>query len=174
MKKIILGFLLFAGLTANAQSTQNQFSLNFLIPSAEYEVALSDLTSLDLMLGFGFGYHDAEYLEEPEYGVFPQFAAQYRYYYNFDKRIEKGKKVSENSGNYIALAAVLGSGEAIIGDMENDLTGFVGPTWGLQRVYNSNFKLNLNLGAGLGFNDQGDKYFAPLIDIQLGFKLGKE
>ncbi|MUP46681.1 hypothetical protein E0K83_13130 [Gramella sp. BOM4] len=174
MKKIILGLLLFAGLTANAQSTQNQFSLNFLIPSAEYEVALSKLTSLDLMLGLGFGYHEAEYLEEPEYGVFPQFGAQYRYYYNFEKRAEKGKKVSENSANYIALAAILGSGDAIIGDMENDLTGFVGPTWGLQRIYNSNFKLNLNLGAGLGFNDLGDTYFSPLIDIQLGFKLGKE
>lgn len=174
MKKTLLAVFLFSGIFANAQSTQNQFSLNFLIPSAEYELAVSDNTSVDLMLGLGFGYHDADYLDEPEYGIFPQFGGQYRYYYNFKKRQEKGKKVSENSANYVALAAIVGSGDAIIGDMENDLTGFVGPTWGLQRIYNSNFKLNLNLGAGLGFNDAGDTYFSPLIDIQLGFKLGKE
>ncbi|GAA4317250.1 hypothetical protein GCM10023115_42640 [Pontixanthobacter gangjinensis] len=176
MKKALMLFLFFAGFAAQSQTTRNQFSLNFLIPSAEYEWAVSNNSTIDAMAGLGFGYHDAYYLDEPEYGVFPQFEVQYRYYYNFEKRLDKGKKVSENSANYIAAVGVLGIGDPVFGDMEleDDYTGFLGPAWGLQRVYNSNFKLNLNLGAGLGFNDSGDTYFSPLIDIQLGFKLGKE
>ncbi|MFV8281930.1 hypothetical protein ACNKXS_10325 [Christiangramia marina] len=176
MKKIIVIFLLLTGISANSQSTENQFSINFLMPSAEYELALGENTSLDAILGLGFGYHYSDFTDESEFGVYPNLRAQYRWYYNFDKRIDKGKKVSENSGNYVAGILLLSSGEPIIGDMElrNDLSGFVGPAWGLQRVYGSNFKLNLNLGIGYGFNDNGDGYVSPLIDIQLGFKLGKD
>lgn len=176
MKNFLFAVLFFAGLTAQSQSTQDQFSLNFLIPSAEYEWSVSKNSTIDAIAGLGFGYHDAVYLDEPEYGVFPQFEVQYRYFYNFEKRMDKGKKVTENSANYIAVVGAVGFGDPVIGDMElvDDYTGFIGPAWGLQRVYRSNFKLNLNLGAGLGFNDLGDTYFSPLIDIQLGFKLGKE
>lgn len=175
MKKILLSLALFICLTSFAQETTNQFSLNFLIPSAEYEVSVSENSTVDTMLGMGFSYHDASYLNKPEYGIYPQFEAQYRYYYNFRKRVEKGKKTSENSGNYIAVVGVFASGEPIIGDMQlnTDYSGFVGPAWGLQRVYNSNFKLNLNLGLGMGFNDRDGAYLSPRIAIQLGFKLGK-
>ena len=175
MKKILLSLSLFICLTSLAQESTNQFSLNFLIPSVEYEVAVSENATVDAMLGMGFGYHDASYLDEPEYGVYPQFQAQYRYYYNFKKRMQKGKKTSENSGNYIAATAIFSSGEPIIGEMHlnKDYSGFVGPVWGLQRVYNSNFKLNLNLGLGLGFNDRQDTYLSTRIGVQLGFKLGK-
>ena len=176
MKKVLLCLSLFIGLTLNAQETSNQFSLNFLIPSAEYEAAVSEKSTLDVMLGLGFGYHDASYLDEAEYGIYPQFQAQYRHYYNLKKRMQKDKKISENSGNYIALSANVSSGEPIIGDMRlnKDYSGFVGPVWGLQRVYKSNFKLNLNLGFGMGFNDREDTYLATHIGLQLGFKIGKE
>ncbi len=178
MNKILLSTFTFLFLSFNiqAQETTDQFSLNFLIPSAEYEVSTSKNSTLDLMLGAGFGYHDASYLDKAEYGVYPQFQVQYRHYYNLKKRAQKGKKISENSGNYIAAAVVISSGEPVIGDMHlnKDYSGFLGPVWGFQRVYNSNFKLNLNLGLGMGFNDREDPYFATHIGIQLGFKLGKE
>ncbi len=176
MKKIILILSLICGLTSFAQETTNQFSLNFLIPSAEYEAAVSKNSTIDAVLGIGFGYHDSSYLDESEYGFYPQFEAQYRYFYNLNKRMQKGKKTSENSGNYIAAVGVVASGNPIIGDMQlnNDYSGFLGPAWGLQRIYNSNFKLNLTLGLGLGFDDQDDAYLASHISIQLGFKLGKE
>lgn len=175
MKKILLSLFLLCGSISFAQETTHQFSLNFLIPSAEYELAVSKNATVDAVLGLGFGYHDASYLEEPEYGIYPYLELQYRYFYNFDKRMQKGKKTSENSANYIAAVGLISSGEPIIGNMQldNGYSGFVGPAWGLQRVYNSNFKLNLTLGLGYGFNN-GDSYLAPRISIQLGFKLGKE
>lgn len=175
MKKLLLVLTLFTGFNSYSQGTTNQFSLNFLIPSAEYEVSVSQHATVDAILGLGFGYHDSAWLEEAEFGFFPQLMGQYRYYYNLGKRERKGKKISENSGNYVAAVGIFSVGDPIFGDMElnNDYSGFVGPSWGLQRVYNSNFKLNLNLGAGYGFNDSGDSGASVLIGLQLGFKLGK-
>ena len=157
-----------------AQTTTNdQFSLNVLAPSAEYEVAVGNNSTIDLNAGVGLAYHYSSMSGE-SFGIFPGFESQYRYYYNFNKRAEKGKKTSENSANYIAGIASITSGNPILGDIETiaDYAGYVGPAWGLQRVYEKNFKLNLNLGLGLGFNDH-EAYLSPLVSLQLGFKLGK-
>jgi len=172
MKKLLFSILFFTTLTSFSQetTTNSQFSLNLLAPSAEYELAVSDNSTVDMNLGVGFAYHKSSYSGEA-FGIYPGFEAQYRYYYNFEKRADKGKKTSENSGNYIAGVASLTGGKPIIGDLEyaNDYGGFIGPAWGLQRVYNSGFKLNLNLGIGMGFNDAGDTYLTPLFGLQLGW-----
>lgn len=174
MKQVFIILGLFLSLTGFSQtSTNSQFSLNLLAPSAEYELSISDRSSIDMNLGVGFAYHKSSYSGEA-YGFFPGFEVQYRYYYNFEKRYDKGKKTSENSANYIAGIASITSGDPIIGDLQytNDYGGFIGPAWGLQRVYGSGFKLNLNLGLGLGFNDSEDIYFTPLFGLQLGWKIG--
>lgn len=153
--------------------TTDQLSLNFLVPSIEWEVGLTDKTSLDLKIGTAFGF--AKSYSESNFGFFPVLETQYRYYYNFHKRKSKGKKVSENSGNYITGVANIRSGNPIIGEMEieDEYAVFVGPAWGMQRVYNSGFKLNLALGVGYGFNDIQESYFSPFIGIQLGWLIGK-
>lgn len=171
MKQIFIIFSLFLSLAGFSQtSTNSQFSLNILAPSAEYELAVSNNSTIDMNLGVGFAYHNSNYFGS-SYGFYPGFEGQYRYYYNFEKRADKGKKTSENSANYIAGVASITGGKPIIGNLEyeNDYGGLVGPAWGLQRVYNSGFKLNLNLGLGLGFNDSGDTYFTPLFGFQLGW-----
>ena len=174
MKKFLLVLFLFPGFAISAQETINQFSLNFLAPSAEYEVSISSRSTIDLNLGIGFTYQYSSSLGEA-YGIYPGFEGQYRYYYNFEKRADKGKKVSENSANYIAGVASITSSNPIIGDLEyeNEFGAFIGPAWGMQRIYNSGFKLNLNLGLGMGFNDVGDTFFRPLFGFQLGWKIGK-
>jgi len=171
---IFLAILSSIGVYAQETTTNSQFSLNLLAPSAEYELAVSDHSTIDMNLGVGFAYHSSSYGGDA-FGLFPGVEAQYRYYYNFNKRADKGKKTSENSANYIAGIASITSGKPIIGDLEytDDYAGFVGPAWGLQRVYNSGFKLNLNLGLGLGFNEGGDAYVTPLFGLQLGWKIGK-
>ena len=144
------------------------------MPSLEWEVPLSQNSTIDLLAGTGFGY--AKTIDsDSQFGVFPVFQSQYRYYYNLEKRNKKGKKVSENSGNYIAAVGLIESANPIIGDMDlrGDFAVLIGPAWGLQRVYNSGFKLNLNLGAGYGFNDIGESYIAPFISLQLGWLLAK-
>ncbi len=174
MKNFLIFLGLIAGLNMFGQkNTSNQFSLNLITPSVEYEVAISDHSTIDLDLGIGCAYHNS--LGESEFGIFPDFNLQYRYFYNFQKRRDDSKKTSENSANYIAAIGSISGGDPIIGDLKyvSDYGVFFGPAWGLQRVYYSKLKLNLNLGAGYGFNEQGASYFAPILAFQLGWKLGK-
>lgn len=178
MKKFLLLFtiVLFTSKISGqerAPETNSQFSLNLFIPSVEWEIRTGKSSTIDLLLGSGFAY--AKSGSESEFGFFPDFQSHYRYYYNFRKRQEKGKKVSENSGNYIAAAANIRSGKSLIGDLDlrEDYAALIGPAWGMQRVYDSGFKLNLNLGAGFGFNDLGDTYITPFFGIQLGWLVAK-
>lgn len=176
MKKTILFVLSILACSATAQeapvTTPNLFSVTILLPGLEYETALSEKTTLDFRVAMGFGYASGTY-RETEFGIFPSFHAQYRYFYNFAKRIEKEKHIANNSGNYIALHTGLYSGNPIIGDLayNADYMAEAGPVWGIQRVYNSGFKLDLHLGAGLGFNDLDETYLSPLIGFRLGWLL---
>ena len=176
MRKNLYLFVLFFATGLQAQDepvTSSQLSVNFMIPSLEGEIKTGTTSTLALNLGTAFVYRKSTYTSG--YAVFPTLQAQYRNYYNFNKRLEKGKKISENSGNYITALVDITSGNPILGDLESmaDYAVFVGPAWGLQRIYNSGFKLNLNLGIGYGFKDLGDSYFAPLVGLQLGWLLSK-
>lgn len=150
---------------------ESLFSVNFLVPAVEFEAGITPKTTLDLNFGIGFGLASGMYRDGTEFGFFPTFQAQYRYYYNLEKRLEQERKISDNNGNYFAGHVGLSSGKPVIGDLEyiNNYSSTIGVVWGMQRIYDSGFKLNFNLGAGYGFNDLGDSYFSPLIGIQLGW-----
>lgn len=175
MKKIILIFCAFLPLALIAQNdiqvSKSVFSVNFLIPSVELETRITEKTTLDLSAGIGFGLASGTQRDGTDVGFFPVLSAQYRYFYNLEKRIRKGKKVSENSGNYVAGVGEIMSGKPIIGNLEfvNEYFALVGAVWGLQRYYKSGFKLDLNLGAGYGFNDLGDSYLTPVVGLKLGW-----
>lgn len=176
MKILIIYFTLFFWTSwcfgqDNDPRLSRQLSLNFLVPSIEYEMPLEENLSIDVQLGTAIGYAKSD--SSSEFGVFPVFQTQLRRYYNLEKRLKKGKKISNNSGNYFAALLEVRSGHSLIGelDLNEDYAAFAGPVWGLQRIYNSGFKLNLNIGAGYGLNNLGQSYFSPIIGIQLGWLL---
>ena len=176
MKKFLLiSFCFFTFSSINAQNQPSVedglFSVNILTPGLEYELGLTSSTTLDLRVGSGFAYRKGTFGEG--FGVFPVFNVQYRHYYNLEKRLEKGKNISDNSGNYIALSGAVQSGKPIIGDLEytEGYFGVIGPVWGLQRYYGSGFKLDLNLGGGYAFNESGGSFFSPIIGIKLGWRI---
>lgn len=166
---LILVSLMGFGQSEEEWHTSNQFSVNFLMPSLEYEVGVTEKSTIDLNLGTAFGY--AKSGSNSDFGFFPVFQSQFRHFYNLKKRFERGKNTARNSGNYVAALVEVRSGEAIFGELDlvDDYALFAGPVWGLQRVYNSGFKLNLNLGAGYGLNDSGNSFFSPVFGIQLGW-----
>ncbi|MFN4761568.1 hypothetical protein ACKGJN_00430 [Gillisia sp. Q332] len=176
MKKfLLLGFGLFS-FSINAQdqaSVENGLlSVNILTPGLEYEYGLTNTTTLDLRAGTGLAYRKNSYIGEG-FGIYPILNVQYRYYYNLQKRLEKEKDIGNNSANYIALSGAVQFGKPIIGDLEynEDYFGVIGPVWGLQRYYGIGFKLDLNLGAGYGFNESGSSFFSPIIGLRLGWLL---
>lgn len=175
---LFVGLLFFSLFSLYAQQQtgveKGLLSVNILTPGLEYELGLTNTTTLDFRVGTGFAYQKNMFDEG--YGIYPIFGAQYRYYYNFKKRSEKGKNTASNNANYLALSSAIQSGRPIIGELEyyDDYFGVIGPVWGLQRYYGSGFKLDLNLGAGYSFNNSGESYFSPIIAFRLGWRIFKK
>ena len=107
------------------------------------------------------------------YGLAPSVTADFRNYYNFNKRLGKGKNINNNSGNYLALRSEYRFAPVINKDQFPTYNGgfALGGVWGIQRVYRSGIYLGLSLGAGFLF---GDKKFETtgMGDFHLGFNIG--
>jgi len=159
-----------SGQNGDKKVEDHLFKVNIIIPGLEYEMGLSQKTTLNLRLGTGFAYVKTN--NDDEFGVFLTGEAAYRYYYNFGKRARKGKNTNGNSANYMSLTTFFQSGDAIIGDLQTDYLMQVGPTWGFQRTYKSGFNLGLDLGAGYVFTNT-DGYVSPIINFQIGWAFGK-
>lgn len=87
-----------------------------------------------------------------------------RYYTNFKRRLEKGRTIKNNSGNYIALSFV-NVFETVNDNVRvDDATALIG-SYGIQRTYWKH--LNLNFQTGLGYD-----FTQSEIAGQLIFKLG--
>lgn len=179
MKNLLPFFFLLTIFQINAQNSpevsKNLFSINFLMPSLELETKLTYNSTLDLNLGTGFALMSGDSYGGTYFGFFPNFMAQYRHYYNFNRRLEKNKNISNNSGNYFAFHSAIYGGKSFIGNLDSnaDYSIELGPVWGLQRVYGKSFKLDLNLGLGYSFNDIGESAFGPLIGFKLGWVIIK-
>lgn len=179
MKKILLTILVinffngYAQTSTGTPNTKNMFTINVIMPGVQYEMAVTSKTSLSIGLSTGLAWVYSD-IGGSEYGIFPSFQGAYRYYYNFEKRKQKGKRTDNNSGNYLALSSYLTSGDPLIGDIETsvDYNGAVGPVWGIQRTYKSKLNWNLELGVGYGFNDT-NTYVAPIINFSIGWVFGE-
>lgn len=166
-----LSLFTYFNVVAQEPITTQQLSLNVLMPSIEWELPSTQNTSVVLELGTGFAY--AKNWSGEAFGAYPVVSSEYRYYYNFLRRQERGRKVTDNSGNYLAALLKFRSGKPFIGELEisDDYALTLGPVWGMQRVYNSGFKLNLYGGAGYSRNGLGDSYLSPILGLELGWML---
>jgi hypothetical protein len=76
----------------------------------------------------------------------PAVLLQYRYYYNYKRRQQDGKRTVLNSLNYVAPVAQV----SWLRNSGMPLTE-VGAVWGFQRNYPKRFSLDLNMGVGCGW-----------------------
>lgn len=146
---------------------RHQFKFDLLSPGLSYELGLFKNQSVSTSLGLGL----ATYQEGYAYGL--AMNNRYRYYHNFNRRIDKGKNVSGNSGNYIAAAqAIFFSqfrlGTNIEGPSDFNL-GFYGMVYGIQRTYPKGFNFNVELGAGYYRGDGIPSGYGPLFGFNFGW-----
>lgn len=175
MKKYLLVFLLtpFVLLAQNkSPQTEDLFKVNILNPGATYEKSLNKNATLclDANLSFGLAINN----NDTSFLTAPYLRGQYRYYYNFDKRISKGKDVSLNSGNFIALNTSyyfnpLGN-DAYISNYD-ELT--VGGVWGFQKTYKSGFNVSAIAGLGNNFSTQQAHKVVPILNFTVSWVIGK-
>jgi hypothetical protein len=166
----------------NAQSgknvEENQFKINIINPGIEYEAGIGTNQTINLGLGLQFGASGGG--GEFNYAFLPAINAQYRYFYNMGRRLDKGKRIDGNTGNYLAASATLFTSDVVIGNVESGsgTAGFMGPVYGIQRTYPKGFNYTMEFGLGLYFSSDEnfqavDTGFGPTISFSIGWVIGK-
>ncbi len=171
--------LLFLSISTYALSQTNydvekqQFSINALLPGLVYELGVSKNATIAAEATVGFAYFESDFFGNA-FGIYPIGRLQYRNYYNFERRQEKGKNISGNSGNYIAPTFAIQSGKALIGDLDysSDFFAGAGVVYGLQRTAPKGFQFRLEAGPAYFFDgDRSD--FGILVAAKIGWVLRK-
>ena len=158
------------------------FKVNFLVPGIEYEHGVSENSTLSLGVGTGIVYINDSFNDGV--GFYPFAQGKYKYYYNFDRRQNKGKNTAGNTGNYVSLVGFFQSGEKIFGGLDREYsdTFGVGPVYGLQRTYNSGFNWSFEAGIMYASVKDAPTWFGgsydygtvfPWVGFTIGWVLGK-
>ena len=137
-----------------------------------YEKKVQNNISLRSEIGFDNGvWQNAD--NSVGFFLVPALIAEPRYYYNLDKRIEKSKRISSNSANYLSLFLRYHPDWFVI---SNKSTGSVIPdfsiipTWGLRRSIGQRFNFETSLGLGYRFYFDSDN--SNELDLNLTVRLG--
>lgn len=145
----------------------HQFKFNLVSPGISYELGLFRNQSVSTGVGFGF----ANY--EPGYSLGLVMNNRYRYYHNFNRRLDNGKNVSGNSGNYIAAAQSIFFSQlrvtTNISGPDDFNIGFYGMVYGVQRTYESGINFNAEMGAGYYRGDGVPSGYGPLFNFTFGW-----
>jgi hypothetical protein len=181
-------------LSSKAQSTStdsllktNQFKLNALIlgGTASYERKLSNNVTLFTELGlsrgeideFYFQYRSENSLEvdlitKRNVFLLPILSTEVRRYYNLKRRQSKGKRISNNSFNFVSVGGLFGTGA--IATKGSSITGSMfepSIEWGMQRRVAKVFSLELKFGAGYQMYQDYKDVLAPIGTFKFGYVL---
>lgn len=176
--KLCLLFSLIALNALQAQETpsvvKNQYKINALVPGFVYEHGFDTKNTLYSELSTGFGYKNNSYYGGAFY-LYPTLTAQYRHYYNLERRNDKGKVTTHNSGGYFGFSAdyffqSISVSKNSYSHTIPSLTA--GPVWGFERTYKRKFNIGLNLGVGANI-DRCNTEIVPITHFSLGWVLGK-
>lgn len=182
MKSILIICIMLSGIVANAQETsqsdytQKVWRVNFVNPGLELELPTGKSSTFSIGAGIGYGgsYPDLSINNNGfQYLISPFLDLQEKWFYNFEKRLSKGKSITNNSGNFIA-ARILVRGNSIASnfDRTSDVDFAFGPTWGIQRKYGKNFHLLFDVGPIYYMDTEGKgNLFPVMIQINLGLDL---
>tara|TARA_R110001606_G_scaffold186732_3_gene334262 strand:- start:577 stop:1125 length:549 start_codon:yes stop_codon:yes gene_type:complete len=182
MKKftILLIIALFS-ISINAQerkiyTTEKVWRINFLNPAVELEFPTGNNSTFSSAIGIGYGggYPDLTNAGTGfVYIISPFIDLQHKWFYNFEKRTNKGKSIINNSGNFVS-ARFIARGNSIAENVTrtSDYDFAFGPTWGFQRNYKNNFHLLFDIGPQYYFDTEGNGNIFPIVfQINLGFDL---
>lgn len=158
MKKIILIATLISSFFAQSQEKASVEKSVYSVQTgllgiwANGEFKLNQKWALRTEFGLDYGFWGGDLYDGTGHVFAPVVRIEPRYYYNLEKRGEKGKDVSINSANYISLNTMYRPDWFVISNKDNvsavPTISFI-PTWGIRRNLGKNF--NYEAGFGLGY-----------------------
>ncbi|WP_136464870.1 hypothetical protein [Flagellimonas onchidii] len=171
MRIIAFLFITFFYIHATIAQTveDHQLTINALLPGVVYEHGISKNSTLAAEATIGFAL-----IGGIDYGIYPIGRLEYRHYYNMQRRLDKGKRISGNSGNYLAPTLGFQSGKAVIGDLDyaSDFFAAAGVVYGLQRVGRKGLCFRFEVGPAYFF-DEFDNNFGLFTALKLGWVVNK-
>lgn len=153
--------------------SKNSFRINFLNPGigGEFQITPNQTFSTNITLVPWISGRTASDSKRPYYlGVLPTFDAEYRFYLNRQKRIDKGRSVFRNTGFYVAprfsysINAINIYGRS---PGHFDPTFKAGAVVGFQKTFKSNLQLGISAGVGIR-----GTYLGVSLHYFIGFNLG--
>ena len=124
------------------------------------ESKLTNSLALRSELGLEGGWQS--YGNEYAYFLTPVIRIEPRWYYNFDKRINKSRRIDNNSGNYLGLKTSFHPDLFVISNKE-DVTVYnqisIVPVWGIRRNIGKHFNYEVGFGIGGHYVFQNEKYY---------------
>src|SRR5690625_6032685 len=109
MKKIILIALLVITQITQAQTTDNlSLKAGFIGLWGGYEKAVTEKITVVGEIGYIGGFYNNQYLENSRSSIFTlSLVFDGRYYYIFERRIEKVKNTQYNDGSYFSIDVII-------------------------------------------------------------------
>ena len=190
----------FAQETASVEDKLHQLTLSVIVPSLQYsfEKKLTDKSVMAIKAGITMGegysstgfvennFPDAYFLNESIIMISPMVDFGYKNYYNLQRRADKGKNVSNNSGNYFGVS-LIGflkgysfhtikrdyyqiEKEEVEKDkyFDNQIGVNLVPKWGINRYLGNKFSYYLDLGPSVGTDFEKFKFG---LHLHTGFSL---
>ncbi len=155
-------------------STLGKFDMGLQGIGLTYEPRIGHAMTTELSLGAGGGYYIdqftfAYHLSNPAL----YFSVTPKYFYNIKKRINKGKRFQNNSGNYV--------GARLKYVMPFDkTTNTIRPSllmnihWGLQRPLGNKWIFSSHAGAGYAMDIDGIGILYPSLDVKFSYVLSRQ
>lgn len=186
MKKyfIILILLLLYSVESFSQSTsleKKMIKINVISPGFSFEKCLSKNESINFDANFSFGFamkndNTSNINSDIKILASPFLRSQYRYYYNLQRRVNKGKSIRNNTGSFLAVNGSYYFDPINNQDYVSNYDGFTfGGVWGFQKTYKSNLNISSNVGFGYSFSDSNEKrkQLLPILNFTLSWVIGK-
>lgn len=156
-----------------SNTTRSLFKVNILSPGLTYERILSDKTTFDIDVNLSIG-GSSNGGGQLKLLASPFVRAQYRYYYNLEKRLGNNKSISGNSGGYMA-PSISYYMKPINDDFHlSNYDGLtVGAVWGFQKTYKSGINLGANTGLGYNFSNNLVHQIVPILNFTVAWVILK-
>ncbi|WP_299777646.1 hypothetical protein [uncultured Formosa sp.] len=174
MKNHLASFAFFIiSITAGyAQTTSVEESIfsaqtGFLGMYFNHELRLTNKIALRSEVGLDAGFWGSDVNDINGYLLAPVFTLEPRWYYNLKKRTNKGKRIANNTGNFVSIKTSYHPDWFTITNADH--LNFIGdftiiPTWGIRRHIGNHF--NYETGIGLGYG----RYITTKEDYYYGDK----
>lgn len=136
-----------------------------------YEKAFGNNFTADASVGYTGGFMQGTD-QKLDYVFTTSFSVEPRYYYNLAKRVEKGKRITNNSGNFVALSFSyipdIGTSTNRAG-VKVDPSFIILPKYGLRRALNNNLNFHFAVGVGYQWTDAHSDGMTIGLDLKIDY-----